>query len=137
MVKHHLRPTQMSRGVEMPTKRATYRFFRDLGDEAVSVLYLNLADYLAAKGPELEDGDWRRHVDLIAHILEEGTTEPGKEEESRLITGHDLVETFGLEPGPIFGRLLDAVEQSQAAQIIRTRDEALALVKIHLDQGKE
>lgn len=137
MVKHHLRPTQMSSGVEMPTKRATYRFFRDLGDEAVSVLYLNLADYLAAKGPELEDGDWRRHVGLIAHILEEYTAESGTEERPRLITGHDLVQTFGLEPGPIFGRLLDAVEQSQATQIIRTRDEALALVKIHLDQEKE
>ena len=52
MIEHHLRPSQMAQRGEMPTARAVYRYFRDLGDAAIDTLYLNLADYLAARGPQ-------------------------------------------------------------------------------------
>ena len=136
MVEHHLRPTQMSQGVETPTPRAIHRFFRDLGDTAVSVLYLSLADYLAARGPMLEVEDWQRHVALVNHILEGEGREPARAKKPRLITGHDLIESFGLEPGPLFRRLLEGLEEAQATQEVQTRDEALAWVKVRLDRER-
>ena len=48
VVEHHLRPAQMSHGREMPTSRAVYRYFRDVGNVATDTLYLSLADHLAA-----------------------------------------------------------------------------------------
>ena len=70
MVEQHLRPGNMRQGVDWPTSRAIYRYFRDLGDVAVDTLYLALADYLAAKGPELMPDQWGEHARIIAHILE-------------------------------------------------------------------
>ena len=52
MVKYHLRPTQMSQDA-MPTSRAIYRYFRDVGDAGIDTLYLSLADHLATRGPDL------------------------------------------------------------------------------------
>ena len=69
MIEHHLRPTQMSQNVDLPTQRAVYRFYRDLDDAAIDVLHLNLADYLAAKGPHLDPEDWAGHCRLIDHVL--------------------------------------------------------------------
>ena len=65
-VESHLRPGQAAAPGELPTPRAIYRYRRDLGDLAIDVLYLNMADYVAAKGPPMlragyDLSDWRRH----------------------------------------------------------------------------
>ena len=45
-----------------------------------------------------------------------------------LLTGHDLVRA-GLEPGPLFKELLDAVREAQLDGTVHTKKEAVALVK--------
>ena len=131
MVKHHLRPTQMRQGVELPTQRAVYRFFRDLDSAAVDTLYLNLADYLSAKGPRVVDlDDWRGHCALICHILHRGLGgSEGPQKAPRLVDGHALMAALGLPPGPALGRLLDAIEEAHGAGEVSTREEALELAR--------
>jgi poly(A) polymerase len=77
----------MSQGVEMPTARATHRFYRELGDTAASVLYLSLADYLAARGPRLEEAEWRHRVAQVNHMLESVKREEAPERKERFVTG--------------------------------------------------
>ena len=72
LVQHHLRPSQVSQSGELPTPKAVYRYYRDVGDAAIDTLYLNLADFLAARGPGLSEADWAGHCRLIGHILQEG-----------------------------------------------------------------
>jgi putative nucleotidyltransferase with HDIG domain len=45
-----------------------------------------------------------------------------------LVSGRDLIAA-GYEPGPIFGRILSAVEDAQLEARVRTKEEALALVR--------
>jgi poly(A) polymerase len=45
-----------------------------------------------------------------------------------LLSGHDLVQ-LGLQPGPLFKRLLDAVREAQLEGTVTTREQALKLVK--------
>ncbi len=130
MVRLHMRPTQLSQ-TGTPTPRAIYRYFRDAGAAAVDVLFLSLADHLAARGPDLSPQDWRWHADQTACLL----TACFKEEilaPPRLIDGYDLMQIFGLKPGPSLGRILDAVKEAQAAGEITSRDEALSYVKNRL-----
>jgi poly(A) polymerase len=130
MVRHHLRPTQMSQGVELPTPRATYRYFRDLGEAAIDILYLNMADYLAAKGPSIEIDDWRGHCRLIDHILHRGLGQDGSPQRTpRLVDGHLLMEALGLSPGTLVGHLLEAIQEAQGAGEIATLEEALELAR--------
>jgi putative nucleotidyltransferase with HDIG domain len=44
-----------------------------------------------------------------------------------LLTGHDLIAQ-GYQPGPLFGKMLAAVEDAQLEGRVRTREEALALI---------
>ena len=46
----------------------------------------------------------------------------------RLVTGHDLV-ALGLQPGPVFREILEAVYEAQLEGRARTREEALALAR--------
>jgi poly(A) polymerase len=129
MVEQHLRPSNMSQDGELPTLRAIYRYFRDLGDVAVDTLYLAMADYLAAKGPEVVPENWANHARMMTYILQVGTQQTRPERPERLVTGHDLMQEFGLEPGPQLGVLLEKINEAQAAGEISNREEALALAK--------
>ena len=99
MVLHHLRPSGMSSDGLWPTDRAIYRYFRDTGDVAIDTLYLAMADYLAAKGPELSHPDWLEHARMISHVLYTGTREPVSPNTVRILNGDDLMSHFQLQPG--------------------------------------
>ena len=127
MVLHHLRPTGMSNEGEWPTDRAIYRYYRDTGEVSVDTLYLAMADYLGAKGPELSHPEWLEHARMISHILETGTREPVAASTTRLLNGHDLMSRLQLQPGPHIGTLLQTIEEARVAGEIETPEEALDL----------
>ncbi len=127
IVTEHLRPGLLTRSEEPPTRRAVYRFFRDAGDIAVDTLYLSFADTLAARGPLLEDEEWRLYAGRISSILKSSQERRPEVRPVRLIDGHDLMHEYGLEPGRRVGELLDAILESQAAGEIVSREEALAM----------
>ena len=132
MVEHHLRPNNMSKGIELPTPRAVHRYFRDLGEAAVDTVYLALADYLATNGPAMSLEHWSSHARMMGHILQSGAQQPVPIGQDRLIDGHDLIEHLGVEPGPLIGELLEIIIEAQSTGEIHTREEALALAQDNL-----
>ncbi len=131
LVYHHLRPMQMAKE-GMPTPRAIYRYFRDTADDGSDILILALADYLASRGPLLDREDWEEHCRLINYILAEHNAQQAKVHLEKLIDGHDLINIFGLAPGPLIGELLELVREAQASGEVGDRESALALVRKEL-----
>ena len=83
------------------------------------LLDLHRADALASnRGVE--------HVDYCEQLLREWTTDDLNP--SPFLTGHDLTR-MGLEPGPKFKRLLDAVREAQLDGSIKNAREARELVE--------
>ena len=136
MVEHHLRPAHMMQGVEFPTNRAIYRYFRDLEDAAIDTLYLCQSDYIAAKGPEINPDDWASHARMVTHILQTGLQPAVSGGSERLVDGKELMQHFNLGPGPVIGMMLDRVEEARSAGEIATREEALALAAGTLTKGQ-
>ena len=128
MVEQHLRPSQLAQRGEVPTARAIYRYYRDLKDVAVDTLYLCMADYLAARGPELDLEDWAQHCTRMQFTLDEGRAQKAPQRRERLLTGHDLMTLFNLPSGPELRPLLEMVQESGAAGEVKTRAEAVTLV---------
>ena len=141
MVRQHLRPRQMSEKGMMPSRRALYRYYRNVGDVAVDTLYLNTADYLAARGPMLEADDWREHCLLVRHILDQGGAPSGEESGDslktlpKLVGGYDIMDRFALEPGRQIGTLLEEVREAQASGEVKTKEQALELVRASIERG--
>ena len=135
MVDQHLRPSQLAQKGQMPTSRAVYRYYRDVGDVAVDTLYLCMADYLAARGPDIDLEDWGRHCERMRFTLQEKHVQEAPEKRRRLLTGHDLMALFNLSPGPELQPILDMVQEAHAAGEANTKEEALTMVSQAL--GKE
>jgi poly(A) polymerase len=88
------------------------------------LLILHRADALAS-------GRSTAHVDFCEERLRQWT--PDELNPPPLITGHDLAE-MGLMPGPQFKWLLDAVREAQLEGTVKTREQALELVRRLLEQ---
>jgi poly(A) polymerase len=127
MVGGHLRPVQMGRPGEMPSEKAVYRYFRNLGQAAIATLYLSLADHLATRGPDLEAKFWQHHAGVVKFAINQHNMQQQRVAPPKIISGDDIIEHLGLKPGPAVGQLLEAVQEAQAAGEVTNRKEALAL----------
>ena len=132
MIEHHLRPGQLANLDEPPTHRAIYRYFRDVGEVAIDTLFLSLADHLATRGPRLDPEGWRKHLAGTQYLVARRLEEESRVIPPKLISGHDLIAQFGLQPGPKIGKLLELVREAQAEGKVKTKEEALELIRKEL-----
>ncbi|MFW6195076.1 MAG: HD domain-containing protein [Chloroflexota bacterium] len=135
MVREHLRPSQLSDRREFPTDRAIYRYFRDVSPVAVDTVYLNMADYLAARGPMLDAQDWERYARTAGDILARGpqaleSRDPAQNprKSGLLLNGHEVQAQFDMPPGPEIGRVLEALREAEAEGTVTTKSEARELI---------
>jgi poly(A) polymerase len=139
LVEEHLRPTQLAPQGVAPSRRALYRFFRDLGDAAPACLILTLADAAAATGPRLQRERWRGHVAYAYYVLYQGSelAMPVRDTKQRLLDGKALMQALDLAPGPRVGEVLVALDEAQALGEVSTRDEALTMARSLLAETLE
>ncbi len=135
MIKYHMRPGQMSQE-GLPTQRAIYRYFRDCGEAGIDILFLSLADHLATRGPNLNMAGWREHARMVEYVLEKHFEQQRLVVPAKLVDGHDLINIFGLKPGPGMGEILEAVREAQASGELATREEALDYIRERLATEK-
>ena len=131
MVREHLRPGQMSQQ-GLPTHRAIYRYFRDTEGAGIDLLFLSLADHLASRGPELDLAGYKEHARMVEYVLAQHLEQEKVTTPPKLVSGHDIINSFGLKPGPKIGKLLEAVREAQASGEIASREEALSYIREHL-----
>jgi len=135
-VRSYLRPRQMAHEPEqVPERRAIYRFFRDAEPAGIEAILLSLTSELAVYDGAPALGEWQRLL-LVDAALLEAYFERRREviEPVPVVSGHDLIESLGLVPGPHVGVLLDGIREAQAAGEVRTREEALAFARHLLER---
>lgn len=128
LVRHHLRPMHLGQVGEI-SRRARYRFFRDLGAEARDLLLLTLADAAAVRGNS-PLAVWRGPGGrLVADLMRGWAEDRSQVMIPPLLTGDDVMAVFGLRPGPAVGRLLRLAREAQDLGIVETREQALAYLR--------
>jgi len=138
LVEEHLRPTMLAKPGEPPSRRALFKFFRDLGDAGPACLFLMLGDGAAAAGPRMTRDSWVRRVHYVSYLLERYDEISQVEETTpRLVSGRDLMQGLAIEPGPLVGRLMHDVEEAIGAGEITTREDAIEYARTLLGASSE
>jgi putative nucleotidyltransferase with HDIG domain len=124
----HLRPGYLS-NFKKPSERAVFRYFRDTKDEAAAVALLSIADQRSTRGPLSSKTNETHHLKICRQLIEQFFAAKKEKPFVCLINGNDLIKKLKIKPGPIFGKIIQGVEEAQATGKITTKDEALALAK--------
>ncbi|MHB8780395.1 MAG: tRNA nucleotidyltransferase/poly(A) polymerase family protein [Candidatus Geothermincolia bacterium] len=111
---------------ERPSARAVNRLIERLGEHAVDVIFVSVADRMATRGPLSTEADFEAYVEFCRELLE--MINKGKEL-PRLIGGRELMEELGVEPGVALGDLLEQVRLAQLEGTVRTADEAVRFAR--------
>jgi tRNA nucleotidyltransferase/poly(A) polymerase len=113
---------------------AMHRFWYELRGAGVDVCLYTLADYLAEKGPALEQEAWLAVVERVKTLLEayylryEEIVAPPP-----VIDGQGLMKSLDIKPGKVVGELLNLVREAQVTGEVRSAADALSLARTHLD----
>lgn len=133
--RHHMRPVMLLAQATPPSPRARFRFLRDAGNEALAVILLHIADHCATLGPTLTPKTLQPYLaltlDLVRPLLEAKHHEAMP---SPLLSGKDLIQRFGLNPGPLIGELLAGLQEAQAVGDVSSLDQAFAWVQLQVQQ---
>lgn len=124
MVFWHLRPGYLADN-EIISARARFRYFRDTGREALSVLLISLADQRATKGPKTRKQDRMRHERAVSALIREYLAREKQKKPERLISGDDVISVFKIPPSPVIGKVLGEIEELQAIGKVNTKGQAL------------
>ena len=108
------------------TRRSVLHFFRKYGEDYRALLLLFAADTRATAGPKMTPERVRLIRDAVTEMLRlyEEDLRP-RLQAPPLLTGGDLIDRFGLEPGPLIGEILRKVEDARLEGLVIDRDSAL------------
>lgn len=125
---HHMRPGQLAQ-LEKVTPRAIRRYFVDLGPAGIAVALLSLADHLATRGPQPLTDSWQRHVATVCLLLTQYIRHRERILPPKLVSAEELMHRYNLSPGPIIGRLLNAIAEAQTDGTVHSKSDAFWLAE--------
>lgn len=123
----HMRPVSLSQAGTV-TQKASFRLFRDVGENTPDLLLLSLADWHSYKRIKTnKPKDLKKQEAVLRELVSRYFKHKVKQTVPRLIDGNELMKQLDLEPGPLIGGLLKEVAEAQALGKISTSKEAIAL----------
>ncbi|MDO9262932.1 MAG: hypothetical protein Q7U02_03125, partial [Desulfosalsimonadaceae bacterium] len=124
----HLKPLSLFTAFQKSklSHKAITRFFLKCNDLSTDLFIHAIADILGKGIPENASA-FLEFADLMCRTYS-GTFVP-MTKHPRFLNGDDLIREFGLSPSPLFSKILRHVEEERLSQTIRTRDDALSVVK--------
>lgn len=126
MILWHLRPGYLADTPEI-TQRGIFRYFRDTGDEGVSIILLSIADQRSTRGPLTKEKERLHHEKTCRWLIKEYFRRKDKKKLPRILSGDDLIRKLKLVPSPLFREILEKIEEEQALGGVSTKKEALEL----------
>ena len=137
LVAHHMWPFHLSnaRLRQGITPKACWRLLRAVGADLPALFLLAMADSLAGRGPgkppAMEDNLAALYTqvrEVAASRVEPVLLSPP------LLNGHDLQRDLGLTPGPLFKKILLALERATVSGEVSDRRQALNWVRSFLQR---
>lgn len=140
LVGMHMQPFHLCnvRRQQPLSRKACLHLVRKAGKDLSGLFLLAMADSLAGKGelkPPSMETELAELYDEVMTIEEECLrpvmTGP------RLLSGWDLMERFHLQPGPLFSRILDGLQEAQVEGEVGDREAAVKWVQRFLELDEE
>jgi len=127
-VRNHMRLGNLAAAARI-TDKAISRYFRDLGEDGVGMVFISLADHYTY----LRKSQWGKGTDPVEkmgrRLLTSYYEQRSKILPERVVDGHLLMRQLKIKPGPLVGKLLEAIQDAQAEGKVTTKEEAIGFAR--------
>lgn len=128
IIKEHTYPLGLSVILHEPRTakekdRMIRKFIQKANSELLGILMLSHADFKATQGGKKDD------LKRLDKVIGDTADMYFRENMPKLITGDDIMKEFSLPASPDIGKFLKQVEDAQLDGKIKTRDEAMELIR--------
>jgi poly(A) polymerase len=133
IVRHHMAPLSLFTACEKqtPIQKGIVRFYKRCNDNAPAVLLSAMANTKAKQDKMTSQS--KNFISFIKMLLYNYFMDYQLvDSKDPLMTGHDLIHVFGLVPSPLFKKILDLVHEARLTHTVKSRPEALELVRDYL-----
>ncbi|MDO8734475.1 MAG: HD domain-containing protein, partial [Elusimicrobiota bacterium] len=121
---HHMRIGNLT-SAEKLTDKAAWRFFRDLGDDAIDLIVLSVTDaYTYPKGRTRT-----LHKIMANKLLNKFYRQKEKIVPKKLLNGFEIMKILKIPESPLVGKILEELEEAQVLKKIKTKNEAEKFIK--------
>lgn len=128
LVRQHMRLVTLVHDATV-SERARLRYLKATEPYTPESLLVSVSDRLAVRGPRSGADAIERHLEFARDMMIRYFAAAATPPLPPLIDGDALIDELGLPPGPLLGRLLEAVTEEQQLGNISSRAEALALAR--------
>lgn len=134
IIRFHQRPLSLylARQRSELRPKSVGRFFRQCSILTPYILMHAIADDMG-KGNFDEASQYER-IRFYHELIERYFSATEHYSNRAVISGHDLMKTFGMRPSPLMGKVLRSVKELQMAGALNSRQEAMAWISEFLDQ---
>jgi tRNA nucleotidyltransferase/poly(A) polymerase len=129
LIQNHLRPGLLERE-EKISQRAIYRFLRHSDQAGIAIVLLSIADMLGKQTPPMDQEALAKRVGIARWLLTAILEAPSKQyHPDPILRGDEIAEILGIDPGPMIGRLLNALQEAQVSGDVKTKSDAYAYIR--------
>ena len=114
------------------SQRQLYRFFLEVGENALDLCFLQLSKLLSKQRVETGQVEWLDMLVVCEKVIGCWVEHPEIVSPVVYLNGNDLMVNFDLTPGPLIGSLIEKLREEQASGEIQNRTQALAWIEEQL-----
>ena len=120
------------------SRKACLNLSKKAGDDLIGLFLLAMSDSLAGQGEKKPPTMEAELSGLLGEVLAiyEQYIQPAIKG-PRLLNGQDLITFFSLSPGPLFAKILDALQEAQVEGEVASKEDAHIWVRNYLEQEQK
>jgi len=134
VISQHMRPSNLDDQKEV-TDRACYRFFRDLGEEAIDILIVSLADRYSYMNISKYKEEINGHGRFVNWMLEKYFLKRDQVLPKPLLRGDEIMGLLDIPQGPLVGRLIEKLLEAQVIEKVKNKKEARSYLRKLFREG--
>ncbi len=116
------------------TRKGIYKYYKSLGDPGIAATILYLGNVLADHQQDTDPDLWRRQLEKTSILWEAWFDQQDTVVSPKpFLDGNQISMEFGLAPGQLIGKCIEALKSEQAAGNIRSRNEAVEFIRKMLE----
>jgi len=124
MTRHHMRLGNLTSSEKL-TDKAAWRYFRDLGDDAVDLIVLSVADAYTYPHSALRS----KHKAIANQLFKKLFYQKKAIAPERILDGNEVMKILKIKPGPAVGEILAKLEEAQVTKKVADKGEAKEFIR--------